>query len=95
MEIALGKPAYVTAIDPESNTVVLGDEEDLAQQTMIVTKLNWLKYDAVKDGMLVQTKIRYKDRGADSYLYHDGQNIVVRFTRTGEEYRTRSKCRFL
>ncbi len=79
LDIAFGKPAYVTAIDPDNNTVVLGDEEDLAQQTMTVTKLNWLKYDGVEDGCPVITKIRYKDRGAESYLYQDGQNIIVRF----------------
>ena len=31
LEIALGKPAYVTAIHPETNTVVLGEETDLAE----------------------------------------------------------------
>src|SRR5919107_1002716 len=37
LDIALGKPAYVTAIDPDTNTVVLGDEEDLAKEEMKVT----------------------------------------------------------
>ncbi len=80
LEIALGKPAYVTAIHPETNTVVLGDEDDLAQQTMTVSKINWLKYNGVEDGFLAHTKIRYKDRGAESILYNDGNNIKVRFT---------------
>ena len=80
LEIALGKPAYVTAIDPDTNIVVLGEEADLAQQVMTVSKLNWLKYDGVEDGTVVQTKIRYKDAGAESILYNDGQNITVHFT---------------
>ena len=58
LDIALGKPAYVTAIDPSTNTVVLGDEDDLAQNDMFVSKLNWIKYDGVTDGMEAFTKIR-------------------------------------
>ncbi|HAI83150.1 MAG TPA: tRNA 2-thiouridine(34) synthase MnmA, partial [Chitinophagaceae bacterium] len=51
LDIALGKPAYVTAIDPDTNTVVLGDEADLEQSTMLVTKINWMKYDGITNGM--------------------------------------------
>ena len=38
---------FVTEIDPDTNTVVLGDEEDLEQNEMIVGKLNWIKYDGI------------------------------------------------
>lgn len=79
LEIALGKPAYVTAIDPENNTVVLGDEDDLAQNEMLVTKLNWVKHDSITDGMEVLAKIRYKDRGAIANLYHHENGLRVRF----------------
>lgn len=80
LEIALGKPAYVTAIDPNNNTVMLGDEDDLAGQIMTVTQLNWLKYDGVTDGTMAHTKIRYKDSGAESFLYNEDGNIRVQFT---------------
>jgi tRNA-specific 2-thiouridylase len=79
LEIALGKPVYVTQIDPETNTVVLGDEEDLNRSEMTVTKLNWLKYDGVTDGMEATTKIRYKDKGSLSNLYTTDGNIRVHF----------------
>lgn len=79
LEIALGKPAYVTAIDPATNTVVLGDEEDLQQSEMVVGKINWVKYNGVSDGMEALTKIRYKDKGSLSNLYGGGSNINVRF----------------
>jgi tRNA-specific 2-thiouridylase len=79
LEIALGKPVYVTQIDPETNTVVLGDEEDLNRSEMTVTKLNWLKYDGVTDGMEATTKIRYKDKGNLSNLYTADGNIRVHF----------------
>ena len=79
LEIALGKPAYVTAIDPNTNTVVLGEEEDLAQNDMIVGKLNWIKYDGITDGMEATTRIRYKDKGALSNLYYADNRLRVRF----------------
>src|SRR5476651_2669647 len=44
LEIAMGRPIYVTSIDPGTNTVVLGDESDLDQNDMLVGKINWMKY---------------------------------------------------
>lgn len=79
LEIALGKPAYVTAIDPQKNTVTLGEEQDLEQQEMLVTKINWMKYDGITDGQEAITKIRYKDKGALSNLYSDDAGLRIRF----------------
>jgi tRNA-specific 2-thiouridylase len=79
LDIALGKPAYVTQIIPETNTVVIGQENDLNKQEMMVGKLNWLKYNGIDDGMEVVTKIRYKDKGAFSNLHKHGNTIGVHF----------------
>src|SRR6476661_7295601 len=68
LDIALGKPAFVTSIDPETNTVVLGDEEDLEKQEMKVAKVNWIKYDGIDGEMEAVTKIRYKDPGTLSTI---------------------------
>jgi tRNA-specific 2-thiouridylase len=57
LDIAFGKPVFVTKIDPDTNTVVLGDEEDLEQNEMIVGKLNLVKYDSITSGMEAVTKI--------------------------------------
>jgi tRNA-specific 2-thiouridylase len=69
LDIALGKPAFVTAIDPDTNTVVLGDEVDLEKEEMKVGKINWIKYDGIDGEMEAVTKIRYKDKGTLSVLY--------------------------
>lgn len=79
LDIALGKPAYVTHIEPETNTVVLGEEDDLNRQEMLVGKLNWLKYNGIEDGMDALTKIRYKDRGTPASLYNHEKGIRVVF----------------
>ncbi|HEY0677038.1 MAG TPA: tRNA 2-thiouridine(34) synthase MnmA [Chitinophagaceae bacterium] len=79
LDIALGKPAYVTAILPETNTVVLGDEEDLEQNEMLVGRINWIKYEGIEPGFEATTKIRYKDKGSLSQLYPDVNGVRVRF----------------
>jgi len=79
LDIALGKPVYVTAIDPETNTVTLGDEIDLAREEMFVGKINWIKYEGVMDGQEAITKIRYKDPGGHSELHPEGEGVRVRF----------------
>jgi len=77
--IALGKPVFVTHIDPENNTVTLGDESDLDASEMNVAKLNWIKYEEASDGLEVTTKIRYKDAGALSVLSAQPASVGVRF----------------
>jgi tRNA-specific 2-thiouridylase len=79
LDITFGKPVYVTAIRPETNTVVLGDEGDLDEQEMVVGKINMMKYDMITPGMEAVTKIRYKDRGTLSNLYPEGNSVNVRF----------------
>ncbi|ANE50321.1 tRNA 2-thiouridine(34) synthase MnmA [Flavisolibacter tropicus] len=79
LDIALGKPAFVTSIDPETNTVVLGDEADLEKEEMRVGKVNWLKYDSLPEEMTAITKIRYKDKGGLSFIRQDGDGVAVRF----------------
>ncbi|HRN92970.1 MAG TPA: tRNA 2-thiouridine(34) synthase MnmA [Ferruginibacter sp.] len=79
LDIALGKPVFVTRIIPETNTVVLGDEDDLKESEMWVSGINWMKYDEITPGMEAVTKIRYKDSGALSNLYPYEKGVKVRF----------------
>ena len=79
LDIALGKPVFVTRIDPNTNTVVLGDEADLEQDEMVVGKLNMIKYDSITPGMEANTKIRYKDPGTVSSIIPAGNDVTVRF----------------
>ncbi len=79
LDIALGKPVFVTAIDPEKNIVVLGDEEDLLKKQMKVSKLNFIKYNAISDGMDAIVKIRYKDAGSEATLHNNEGGINVQF----------------
>jgi tRNA-uridine 2-sulfurtransferase len=74
--IALGRPMYVTEILPDTNTVVLGDEQDLDKNTVSVSRLNLIKYAQIPEGIEAVTKIRYKDPGALSILKNQENNSV-------------------
>ena len=79
LDIALGKPAFVTEIIPETNTVVLGEEEDLNRTEMTVGKINMIKYDHIPEGMESNVKIRYKDMGSLATLHPVDNQVKVRF----------------
>jgi tRNA-uridine 2-sulfurtransferase len=66
--VAFGEPMFVSEIIPDTNTVVLGREDDLIRNTMMVGGVNLLKYDRIPDGMEALTKIRYRDAGTMSEL---------------------------
>jgi tRNA-specific 2-thiouridylase len=76
LDITFGKPVYVTAIVPETNTVVLGDEEDLDKAEMTVAKVNLIKYAAIPEGLESTVKIRYKDKGTPGILHNTGEGVV-------------------
>ncbi len=79
LEIAMGRPVFVTKINPETNTVVLGDDIDLEQNDMTVGKINMGKYETITPGMEAITKIRYKDGGQLANLYPENGVVNVRF----------------
>lgn len=78
--IALGKPMFVTQILPESNTVVLGTEEELQRGSAYVKNVNLIKYANIQEPLAnVVTKIRYKDAGTLSTIVEETGGIKVNF----------------
>ena len=77
--IAFGEPKFVVDIQPATNTVILGDVEDLMRNGMRVGKVNWMKYaDPIPDMEFV-TKVRYRDRGTLSRLDVEPTGVDVHF----------------
>ena len=68
--IALGYPAYVTAIDPEKNEVVIGGEESLYQSAILCGDLNFMSVEdiAPDETLRAFVKIRYNHKGAMATL---------------------------
>ena len=75
--IALGEPMFVTEIRPESNTVVLGKEDELIRNGMLVGKANLMKYAALPAaGIETLTKVRYRDAGTMSTIRQVGTDMM-------------------
>lgn len=68
LEVAFGDPRYVVEINAKENRVVLGTKEDLNKKEVFVRGANIIKYKDLPDEMEVVSKIRYKDKGANSAL---------------------------
>jgi len=78
--MAFGEPMYVTEIQPDTNTVVLGQVKDLLRNGMQVGKTNLMKYDRIPDGMEAITQIRYNSPGTLSNVFQkENGNINVEF----------------
>ncbi|MGK0365888.1 MAG: tRNA-specific 2-thiouridylase [Saprospiraceae bacterium] len=79
--LAFGEPMYVTEIQPDTNTVVLGRQDDLIRNGMTVGGVNWMKYEGFPEigEMTSATKIRYKSPGVLSTLTPIADKVYVDF----------------
>ncbi len=62
--IALGKPAFVVAIRPEQNQVVIGEDRDVYTERLYANNLNFMAVDDIPEPVHVKAKIRYSHEGA-------------------------------
>jgi tRNA-specific 2-thiouridylase len=65
--VALGRPAYVIAIDPDRNRVVVGAEIDLRSQEFEVEEVNWIAPTPAAP-IRATVKIRYNGPGAEAVV---------------------------
>ena len=81
--ITLGYPAYVIAINPQTNRVVLGNWDALAKDGMYVNKLNLMKYTDLQEKKLnTVTEARLIPSNATGYK--QGQGLICIFEKTSE-----------
>lgn len=65
LNLALGKPVFVTAIRPETNEVVIGENEDLFTKEVYVGNVNYMAVDRIDEPTPLWGKIRYAHKGDD------------------------------
>ena len=58
--VAAGERLYVTEILPEQNKIVLGSQEALFKNGVIVKGVRWVNREAIVSGMEIETRIRYR-----------------------------------
>lgn len=62
--LALGYPAFVIEIRPETNEVVIGKKEESMSYYVRANRLNFMTIEDLKEPMRVFAKIRYNHKGA-------------------------------
>jgi len=69
---------YVIKIDPQENTLILSEEEDLYQDKLIIKDLNFISGDKLSDYIKVEVKIRYNSKKAPAIVspYQDDEILI-------------------
>lgn len=63
LNLALGHPVFVTEIRPDTNEVVIGENEDVFSTVLTCTNLNFMSIEDLTESRKVLAKIRYSHRG--------------------------------
>lgn len=75
--LALGYPAFVLGIRPETNEVVIGTMEESMTMTLRADHLNFMSADDLTETLRVFTKIRYNHKGAWCTIEKTGEDEVL------------------
>ena len=78
--VSNGERLYVTAIDPERDTIVVGKKEDLLGDKLIASNLNWIDIKKFEKSIKVKAKIRYRHKETEvEVIPLDKEKIYVKF----------------
>ena len=72
--ISLGKPAFVSRIDPVNNTVTLGDEELLFSSSLDAGDINLIAVPKIETPLRVTAKVRYSAKEAPATVVQTGDD---------------------
>ncbi|MFC1897781.1 tRNA 2-thiouridine(34) synthase MnmA [Chloroflexota bacterium] len=80
--ISARDPLYVTAIDPETNAIVVGSKEDVYGYDLVASELNWVAIDELQQPIETEVKIRYLHNEAEAAITPLGKDrIYVKFNK--------------
>jgi tRNA-specific 2-thiouridylase len=66
--LAAGKPLYVLAIEPETNRVIVGDDDTLRTTAFEVEGVNWISFPEPSQLISASVKIRHKHEPAPAIV---------------------------
>ena len=84
--VAAGSPRYVVRIDRAANAVVIGTREELRRESMLVSQVNWIAFDAPPAPFEASVQIRYNHEPAPARvepLPDGGARVVFRSPESG------------
>lgn len=66
--LAMGRPVFVTDINPLTNEVVIGPEDDIFKTDLICKDINFIAFDGLDKPMELKAKIRYSAKPAEATI---------------------------
>ena len=78
LNIALGHPVYVISKDIESNTVVLGSNDELNKKSLVARDFNWIAQKP-DEKISCCAKTRYNMREVPCVAYCNDDKVIVEF----------------
>jgi tRNA-specific 2-thiouridylase len=75
--IATGQPLFVTSLDPETNTVVVGRPEELLKSTCSLDEVSWIEGAAPAGPLRAMAKPRYRSPEVPCTVRGDGQGGLL------------------
>lgn len=76
LNISLGRPAFVLEIRPETNEVVLGENEELFTHTVRANHLNFMAVEDIEGEVKAFGKIRYNHKGDNCTVRKIGDDMI-------------------
>lgn len=72
------EPYYVVDLQPETRTVVVGTDDEVASSGLIAKRMNWIAREPAAEPIRVLAKIRYHHTPAAATLYTLGEGCEAR-----------------
>lgn len=68
LNLALGKPVFVVELRPDTNEVVIGDNEEVFHDRLYANQINFMTIECLEGEMKVSAKIRYNHQGSPATI---------------------------
>lgn len=68
LNLAMGRPVFVSGIRPDTNEVVIGENEDLYTNVLFCDRVNYMAVEDIAEPLRARVKIRYAHAGAPCLL---------------------------
>lgn len=76
LNLAMGRPVFVTQIRPDTDEVVIGGAQDVFSGQLICSQVNYMAQEDLKGTRRVSAKIRYGHKGADCVIEKIGGDRI-------------------
>ncbi len=76
LNLPMGHRVFVTGIRPDTNEVIVGENEELFQRVVRANRLNFMSVPSISGEKKVTAKIRYNHRGAEAAVRMVGEDLL-------------------